>query len=62
MNKQFQKHLTDTEGHRLLQPLNKFEDLFYGTLGTWKTTPVGLELKDNVKPVRSRPYPVLKVN
>ena len=36
--------------------------MFYGTLGTWNTTPVDLELKDGVKPVVSRPYPVTKLH
>ena len=35
--------------------------MFDGTLGMWKTTPVDLELKDDAKPVWSRPYPVPKV-
>ena len=42
--------------------LRKFEDLFDGTLGTWNTTPVDLELKDNAKPVCSRPYSVPRVH
>ena len=52
------QHLTGTESHRLLHILEEFEDLFDGTLGTWKTTLVYLELKYNAKPVCSRPYPV----
>ena len=31
--------------------LKKFEDLFYGMLDTWNTTPVDLELKDDAKHV-----------
>ena len=62
MTKQCQKYPTDTEHHRLLQLLEKFEDLFYGMLGTWNTNPVYLELTDNTKPVCSRPYPVPKVH
>ena len=43
----------------LLRLLRKFESLFDGTLGTWKTKPVELELKDpNCKPYHARPYPV----
>ena len=61
MTKQCQ-HLTVTESHRLLHLINKFEDIFDGTLGTWKTTPVDLGLKDNAKPVCSPPYPVPKVH
>ena len=62
MNKQCQKHLTATERRALLQLLNKFEDLFDGTLGTRNTTMVDLELKDDVKLLCSRPYPVPKVH
>ena len=56
------QHLTATDRHRILHLLNKFEDLFDGTLGTWKTTPVVLELKDDAKPVCLRPYPVPKAH
>ena len=53
------KHLSTTEQGQLLKLLQKFEDLFDGTLGTWKTDPVNLELKDpNVKPFHAKPYPV----
>ena len=51
MTKKRQQNLTATEHHRLLQLLKKFEDLFDGTLDTWNTTLVDLELKDNTKPV-----------
>ena len=56
------QHLTTTERHRLLHLLNKFEYLFDGTLGTWKTTPVDLELKDDAKPVCLQPYPLPKAH
>ena len=36
--------------------------MFNGTLGTWNTTPVELELKDDAKPVSSRTYPVWRVH
>ena len=45
------QNITVTEHYRLLQLLKKFEDLFDGTLGMWKTTPMDLEVKDNAKPV-----------
>jgi hypothetical protein len=42
-----------------LRLLQKFEHLFDGTLGTWKTDPVDLELiYPNVKPFHAKPYPV----
>ena len=53
------KHLTPEEQRQLLSLLQKYEDLFDGTLGTWKTDPIELELKDpNVKPYHAKPYPV----
>jgi Reverse transcriptase (RNA-dependent DNA polymerase)/RNase H-like domain found in reverse transcriptase len=53
------KHLSPEEQRQLLKLLQKYEDLFDGTLGTWKTDPIELELKDpNVKPYHAKPYPV----
>ena len=53
------KHLEKTEQKQLLKLLQKFEDLFDGSLGTWKTEPIELELKDpKVKPYHAKPYPV----
>ena len=52
-------HLEKSEQKQLLRLLQKFEDLFDGSLGTWKTDPIQLELKDpNVKPYHAKPYPV----
>ena len=52
-------HLAKDEQQQLLQLLQKYEDLFDGTLGTWQTDPIDLELKDpNVKPYHAKPYPV----
>jgi len=45
----------------LLKLLKKFKTLFDGSLGTWETKPVELQLKDpNTKPVYIKPYPVPK--
>jgi hypothetical protein len=53
------KHLSAAEQGQLLKLLQKFGNLFDGTLGTWKTDPVNLELKDpKVKPYHAKPYPV----
>ena len=46
----------------LINLLRKFDDMFDSTVGLWNTTPVYLELKDDVKPVCSQPYPVLRVH
>ena len=53
------KLLNENEQKQLYQLLNKYAHLFDGTLGSWKTDPVELELKDkDCKPYHSRPYPV----
>jgi hypothetical protein len=52
-------HLEQSERRQLLHLLQKYEDLFDGSLGIWKTDPIQLELKDpNVKPYHAKPYPV----
>ena len=39
--------------------MTKYKDLFDGSLGTWNTEPVDLELKDpDCKPYHAKPYPV----
>ena len=51
--------LTESERERLKKLLTKFEPLFDGTLGEWKTEPIDLELKDTeTKPYHARAYPV----
>ena len=62
MTKKNQKHLTATERHILMHLLNKFKDMFDGTLVMWNKNPVDLEFKDNAKPVCSRTYPLPKAH
>ena len=50
------------EQRQILLYLKKFEPLFDGTLGLWKTDPVKIELKNGAKPDNSRWYPVPKIN
>ena len=53
------KTIRENEQKLLLASLKKFEHLFDGTLGTWNTEPVDLELKDpNCKPCHAKPNPV----
>ena len=51
-------HLTDAEKSELGKVLAKYQDLFDGTLGTWKTDPIELELRPEAKPYHAKPYPV----
>ena len=55
-------HLNDNEKLELLSLLNKYKFLFDGTLGTWNTNPVNLELKDGATPYHGKPYPVPKIH
>ena len=61
METQFQ-YLTMTQRNEFIKLLQILEELFDRTLGTWKTDPVDFELKEDFKPISSRPYPVPKVN
>ena len=51
-----------TQRNELLKLLQKFEELFNGRLGTCKTDPVYYELKEDVEPICSRPYPLPKLH
>ena len=51
-------HLDKNQKKMLLELLIKYEDLFDGKLGTWKTDPVDFELVDGAKPHSQRHYPV----
>ncbi len=42
------KHLSANQQKKLLQLLKKYESLFNGTLGDWKTKPVSFQLKEGV--------------
>ena len=44
------QYLTITERNYLLKLLQKFEEFFHGTLGTWKIDPVEFELKYDANP------------
>ena len=55
-------HLTDSERSTLLVLLQKYEELFDGTLGEWDTDPVHLELKKGSTPFRGRPFPVPQIH
>ena len=54
--------LTMTKCNELLKFLQKCEEFFDGTLGSWKTYPVDFELKKDAKQIFSQPYLVPKIN
>jgi hypothetical protein len=50
-------NLTNNERSNLKRLLKKLETLFDGTLATWDTEPIDLDLKDpDAKPYHARPY------
>ena len=52
------KHLTDKEQSKLLVVLRRYENIFDGGLGRWKTTPVKLELKLDAVPYHAKLFPI----
>ncbi len=56
------KHLSANQQKKLLQPLKKYESLFDGTLGDWKTKPVSFQLKEGVTPYHGQAFPVPKIH
>ena len=55
-----QSHLEYQQQRKLFDLLDKYSDLFDGTLGKWNEEPVKLELKEGATPYHARPFPVLK--
>jgi hypothetical protein len=44
------KQLSANQQKKLLQLLKKYESLFDGTLGDWKTKPVSFQLREKASP------------
>ena len=51
-----------TQRNESLKILQRSEELFGGKFGNWTTDPVDFKLKEYLKPIYLRPYPVLKVH
>ena len=52
-------NLNKEERKQLYKLLKKYGTLFDGALGTWKTEPINIQLKDpNCVPYHAKPYPV----
>eukprot|EP00957_Ditylum_brightwellii_P048934 3713481-Ditylum_brightwellii.AAC.1 len=52
--------LNTREKDKLFHVLKKHEELFDGTLGTWKNFQYDIKLQEGVKPYHRRPYTVPK--
>jgi hypothetical protein len=55
------KHLSTNQQNKLLQLLKKYELLFEGTLGDWKTKPVSFQLNEGLSPYHGQAFPVPKI-
>jgi hypothetical protein len=56
------KHLSTDQQKKLLQLLKKYELLFDGTLGDWKTKLVSFQLQEGVSPYHGQAFPVPKIH
>ena len=56
------KHLDDKEKALLQTLLEKYKELFDGTVGTWKGAPYKINLKEGVTPYHAKPFPVPKAH
>ena len=56
------QHLTKTQRNYLIKLLQEIKWLSYGTISTLKTHPVDFKLKEDMKPICPRSYPVPKVH
>ena len=53
-------HLNFKQKNLLEKLLRKYEPLFDGSLGHWRSKSVNLELKEGATPYHARPYPIPK--
>jgi hypothetical protein len=56
------KYLSADQQKKLLQLLKKYESLFDGTLGDWKTKPVLFQLREGASPYHGQAFPVPKIH
>jgi hypothetical protein len=56
------KHLNADQQKKLLKLLQKYELLFDGPLGDWKTKPVSFQLKEGVSPYHGQAFQVPKIH
>ena len=55
------KHIDNEQKQALLKLLKKYEHLFDGTLGDFKTEPVSIELKEGSEPYHGKAYPIPQI-
>ncbi len=55
------KHRSANQQKKLMQLLKKYEMLFDGTLGDWKTKPILFQLREGISPHHGQTFPVPKI-
>ena len=55
-------HLSSENKAKLLHLLQKFEELFDGSLGDFQTNPVTYSIKDGTKPYHGKAFPIPHVH
>ena len=55
-------HLTKDERQKLRKLLEKYKELFDGTLGKWKNTQYNIELQPNALPYHARAFPIPRIH
>jgi hypothetical protein len=56
------KHLSANQQKKIMQLLKKYESLFDGTFGDWKTKLVLSQLREKVSPYHGQDFPVPKIH
>jgi hypothetical protein len=60
--KDYCKHLSTDQQKKILQLLMKYEPLFDGTLGDWRTKPVSFQLREGIPPYHDQAFRVPKIH
>ena len=55
-------YLDATQQSSLNDLLQRYRHLFDGTLGTWRSTPYAIQLRENVQPYHAKPFPIPRIH
>ena len=55
-------YLKDKHRNSLLELLQKYKNMFDGTLGKYTGSDYTIELKEDAKPYHTKPFPILNIH
>ena len=55
-------YLKDKHQNTILELLQKYEKMFYGTLDKYTASDYTIEIQENVKPYHTKPFPIPKIH